>query len=176
MFLEKIEMDFIEPCTADFMKMKFTAEFSSDISGIFPYINSVIKAAIYNEGSSSLTIRKDGRLITLHPLKMAVSKALNEHDAYEIIDMIKELVNSVHERRDEIIPLYSRRQNPSAVEVYRYLPKTNCRACDEMTCLSFAVKMIEGQKKLSECSDILKKEHIENQGILSEMAQTFGWL
>ncbi len=176
MFLKKIEMDFMEPCTADFMKVKFTADFSSDISELFPYLNAQVKTAIYNEKSSSITLRKEGRLITLYPLHMAVSKAANEHDAYEIMDNIKDIVNKAYENKDETEPLYERRENPSAVNVYKLLPKTNCKLCGEMTCLSFAVKMIEGQKKLSDCSVILRDEYKEKNEMISEMAQIFGWI
>lgn len=37
------------------------------------------------------------------------------------------------------------------LEVYKLLPKTNCRQCQLRTCLSFADAVIKGQKKINDC-------------------------
>ncbi|MCF8113422.1 MAG: DUF3786 domain-containing protein [Desulfotignum sp.] len=39
----------------------------------------------------------------------------------------------------------------NAMEVFKLLDKSNCRKCNETTCLAFASKVFLGQKKLSEC-------------------------
>ncbi|WP_353107052.1 (Fe-S)-binding protein [Acetoanaerobium noterae] len=173
--LESIMLDFIEPCTADFNRVKFHAIFDKDISEIFPYLNAQMKSAIYNVSSNSLTFKKEFRLITLHPTKLSVSKAINEFDAYEIMDMVMELVNSTYDSMSNITPLYERRANPSTIEVYKYLPKTNCKSCGCATCLSFAAKMIAGEYKINHCKTIFIEGYEEQKEKLLDMAQTFGW-
>ncbi len=42
-------------------------------------------------------------------------------------------------------------QFSNAMEVFKLLPKTNCKKCNETTCLAFASKVFLGQKKLSLC-------------------------
>ncbi|KJS12363.1 MAG: Fe-S cluster protein [Peptococcaceae bacterium BRH_c8a] len=37
------------------------------------------------------------------------------------------------------------------LDVYKHLPKTNCRECQEPTCLAFAAAVIQGKKKLAKC-------------------------
>jgi hypothetical protein len=37
------------------------------------------------------------------------------------------------------------------LEVYKVLPKTNCRDCGLAACLAFAVAVMQGQKRLSDC-------------------------
>ena len=37
------------------------------------------------------------------------------------------------------------------LDVYKLLPKTNCKKCDLPTCLAFAVAVIQGQKQLDNC-------------------------
>lgn len=37
------------------------------------------------------------------------------------------------------------------LEIYKLLPKTNCRQCQLRTCLSFADAVIKGQKKINDC-------------------------
>ncbi len=174
-FLQEIRLDFIEPCTADNMRVKFYADFDKDISEVFPYINAQMKSAIYNVGSNSLTFKKEFRLITMHPEKLAVSKAVNEFDAYEIMDMVMELVNSTYDDKENITPLYERRENPSTIEVYKYLPKTNCKSCGCPTCLSFAAKMIAGDYKINRCKTLFMKGYESQKEKLLDMAQIFGW-
>ena len=174
-FLESVMLDFMEPCTADAMRVKFFADFDKDISEIFPYINAQMKSAIYNTGSNSLTFKKEFRLITLHPTRLAVSKAVNEFDAYEIMDMVADLVNDTYDNRANIEPLHERRANPSTIEVYKHLPKINCKACGCPTCLSFAAKMIAGEYKVTRCKIVFNGSYEDHKEQLLDMAQTFGW-
>ena len=37
------------------------------------------------------------------------------------------------------------------LEVYKLLPKTNCRDCGQAACLAFAVAVMQGQKGLGDC-------------------------
>lgn len=39
----------------------------------------------------------------------------------------------------------------SPLEIYRFLPKTNCRQCQVPTCLAFAAAVIKGLKQLGDC-------------------------
>lgn len=48
----------------------------------------------------------------------------------------------------------SQLNNP--LEIYKLLPKTNCKKCQARTCLAFADAVIKGEKSLDECS------HLEN--------------
>lgn len=37
------------------------------------------------------------------------------------------------------------------LEIYKLLPRTNCRRCDLATCLAFAVEVMQGRKLLKDC-------------------------
>jgi hypothetical protein len=52
----------------------------------------------------------------------------------------------------------------NAMEIFKLLEKTNCRECNEPTCLAFAAAVFRGQRQLSECSRI-DKEIIERLGL-----------
>lgn len=49
----------------------------------------------------------------------------------------------------------SQLDNP--LEIYKLLPKSNCRQCQEPTCLAFAAAVIKGQKRLDDCPELEKK-------------------
>src|SRR5512137_586863 len=39
----------------------------------------------------------------------------------------------------------------SGLEIYKLLPKTNCKECGQPTCLAFAMKLAQKQAELSAC-------------------------
>ncbi len=46
----------------------------------------------------------------------------------------------------------ARINNP--MEIYKLLPQTNCRDCNEKTCLAFAVAVFKGRKPLDQCPHV----------------------
>jgi acetyl-CoA decarbonylase/synthase complex subunit gamma len=42
----------------------------------------------------------------------------------------------------------------SGLEIFKHLPKTNCKKCGVPTCLAFAMKVAAGQASVSDCPDI----------------------
>lgn len=68
-------------------------------------------------------------------------------------------------------------QFSNAMEIFKLLNKSNCRKCNEQTCLAFASKVFLGQKSLDQCPfvsrDILEKYNVKQSretgmGILQE--------
>jgi 4Fe-4S ferredoxin len=49
------------------------------------------------------------------------------------------------------------------MEVYKLLPKTNCRKCGETTCMSFAFKLINREKTLEECTPLFEDTKYSSQ-------------
>jgi len=58
-------------------------------------------------------------------------------------------------------------QPKNAMEIFRHLDKSNCRECNEKTCLAFAGAVFTGQRKLDECPH-LDRETIERLSSESE--------
>jgi len=49
----------------------------------------------------------------------------------------------------------------SPLEVYKYLPQTNCKECGEETCMAFAAKLIDRDITLDECTPLLEEGYAE---------------
>ncbi len=58
---------------------------------------------------------------------------------------------------------------PSPMDIYKLLPKTNCKLCGEQTCMSFAFKLLRGEKNLTDCKPLFEKEFEENRRKLEEI-------
>lgn len=54
----------------------------------------------------------------------------------------------------------------NAMEIFKLLPRTNCRDCRVPTCLAFAAAVFKGEKKLEQCphvgADVLNMFSVEN--------------
>ncbi|MTI66502.1 MAG: Fe-S cluster protein [Firmicutes bacterium] len=175
MYLEDIFITYMQSCIADDNKIRFKADFTNDIAKIFPYLNGKLKDAIYNKKIPAITIRKEFRIITLYNSHMAVQKALDETDAHEIIDYIKDLINKTYNEKEEIEPLYEMRSKPTAIEIYNYLPKINCKKCGEATCLAFATKLLIGQQDIKKCEPLYSDKYKDNLNVIEKHLEMMGF-
>lgn len=175
MYLEEIELKFIQPCTTAGNKIKIKADLSRDISDIFPYLNSYIKSAMYNKKADILTFKTDQKVITLFPNSLAITKLLNETDAYEMMDYVKDIINEVYENRLNIDPSDEMKKPPSPIEIYKNLPKLNCKKCEEVTCMAFASKLLSGEKSIKKCRTLYEEANLEKLEKLETMMLLLGY-
>jgi ArsR family metal-binding transcriptional regulator len=174
-FLKSITLCYVAPCIADETKIRLIAYFSRDISEILPYFNATIKGASYNKNAPTLTYAKGRRMINLYNIKVAIAKADDIIDAWNVLNEIKEIINKTYQNRDKIKPNYEEKIKVTALQIYSWLPKTNCKACGEATCLAFAVKLLQGEQKLSKCVPLsTESRFVENKKIMQEMAEALG--
>ena len=82
------------------------------------------------------------------------SLAMELVDAWHTLEKIRCRVNDTWGRRHSIAPCWEMRKKPPALEIYKRLPGTNCRACGEKTCLAFSVRLWSGEVKPSLCTPI----------------------
>jgi acetyl-CoA decarbonylase/synthase complex subunit gamma len=57
----------------------------------------------------------------------------------------------------------------SPIDVYKLLPKTNCKECGEENCMAFATKIVNREVNIDQCSPLLKKENAKAYNKLKEM-------
>ncbi len=174
-FLKTITLCYVAPCMADEKKIRLIGYFDQDITEILPYLNAVIKSASYNKGASTLTFSKERRLINLYNIKVTIAKANDIIDAWHVLDEIKVLINKTYENKLEIKPSYDEKVKVTALQIYGWLPKSNCRACGEATCLAFACRLLLGEQKLSKCAPLSSGQRFsENRKIMQEMTEALG--
>ena len=77
------------PCLADPEKIRVIADVSGEIHEVFPYLNATLKGCIYNHPANTLTIKKDGKLFTLHAHHITLAKIEDEKEAEEILSWLK---------------------------------------------------------------------------------------
>ena len=57
----------------------------------------------------------------------------------------------------------------SPIDIYKLLPKTNCKECGVENCMAFATKLVNREVNLDQCKPLLKKENERAYKQLKEM-------
>ena len=149
-----------------------SAELSDDISEVFPYLNAVVKNAVYTPEAQNLNFKMDAGAISLMPREMIVGQVICEEDAIKVLHYVKEMINDTWEKRASITPVYERKEEIKAKDILDFLPKTNCRDCGLPTCFAFAVALLKGQKRLRDCSALSKPEFAQDEEALARLLQS----
>jgi len=143
-------------CNPNFQSLHCIAHLSEDIGEVLPYLNAELGGQYIME-PPSLSFKIHGRLISLHPRKIAVNALDSPEQADKILEWLKKQINDIWMRRCEIEPSFKSVATPKLLDVLRLLPKSNCKQCGQPTCTVFATQIIEGGKGPEHCP-ILKIE------------------
>jgi len=164
----------LAPCVADPTKIRLIAHTSGDIAAAFPYMNAEMREASYNARGPTFTFMDGYRMISVYPRRIAVAKADEIVDGWRVLEMIRRRVNETWARRTEIAPSDEMRQKPPALEIFKRLPQTNCRACGDATCLAFAVRLWNGTGSPEECRPVFAGEFGRLREALLEICAGLG--
>jgi ArsR family metal-binding transcriptional regulator len=168
--IEQYELDvFTPPCEPGAERYAAKALLAVDISEVLPYLNATLRGAVYHRAARALTWKKGGHNIAFHAHEIATSNVANREVAIKELDGLVELVNRTWERRDEIEPSTETRQRPAPMAIYQLLPQTNCRACGEPTCFTFALKLVAAQKTPADCPPLQESTYAEQLAALEAL-------
>ncbi len=162
----------LAPCVADTAKIRLIAHLAGDLTEVFPFLNAEMQEACYNARGPTFTFMDGYRMVSMYARRIAVAKADEIVDAWRTLEAIRRRVNQVWARRDEITPSDEMRQKPPALEIFKRLPATNCRACGEATCLAFAVRVHAGEAEVSRCRPVFGGDYGHLREALLEVCRS----
>lgn len=148
---------FLGPCVADEMKIRLIAHLEGDLGPVLPYLNAVMPQASYTHAAETLTYMAGYRMIALYRQRITIAKADDILDAWRTIEEIRQLAVQTWRDRNAIEPSFEIRRKAPAIEIFKRLPRTNCRLCGEATCLAFAVKVWSGEIPVSLCLPVFEE-------------------
>lgn len=157
-------------CNPNFQSLHCIAHLDDDISAVLPYLNTELGGHQFTKDPPSVTFKIHGRLITLHPRKIAVNALESVEQAEKILEWLRSQINEIWARRDEIEPSYTPAPTPTLLEVLKLLPRTNCKECGQPTCLVFATHLMEGGKGPEDCPSLGQYKQQELQKYLSQFS------
>lgn len=155
MLLEDYQLEiFNSKCNPGAMSVHCFAHLAQDVSAVLPYLNTVLGGFEYTKDPPSVTFKSQGKLITVHGRKIAVNALKDEVEARKIVEWLKREINDAWEHRDHIEPSEQGTPRPKVIDILKLLPKTNCKACGEPTCMVFSVRVAEGVKDSRSCPEL----------------------
>lgn len=157
------------PCVPGAAHWSAQARLDADISEILPYLNARFPEARYDPDAQVLVLKKDGKNYAFRPRLISAAPVEDREEAHRLLTDIAGLINRTWRDREDIRPSWERRTLPSVMELYRRLPRTNCRQCGYATCMAFAADLREGKTTLSCCPQLAEEPHAENRKALEKL-------
>jgi len=164
--VEIAEIRKLMPCIADPSMSRIVANMTPPLGGALEIIEPLFLRSRYLDKKRSLIIQKDESIITIYGSgRVIVSMVKNESVAKKVLDEIKITINEAIKTGAGPVP--KEKVKIEVMEIYKYLPQTNCGKCSEKDCYSFASKIIIGEATLKRCKLLkepkyaINKEHLQ---------------
>lgn len=126
----------------------------ADITRLFPYINAVVEDAIYYEKPHYIQFTLDGFLCALYSDSAVVGLFENMEKVLEFIKRLIDFLNDLHSRRDSIKPDFKKHKYIPILEIYKLLPRSNCRECGFPGCMAFSAALSRGKTDPFLCPEL----------------------
>jgi len=134
-----------------------------DISASFAYLNTVLDDTIYDHGNSILIGTNNRRRYAFRSHEIHIGMVKDSSEAPFIVDEVVELFNRVWKEHELITPSLRERKLPTVYDIYKLLPRTNCKECGYPTCLACAADIRNGVISLEGCLLLAKPEYQQNR-------------
>ena len=164
------------PCLLEPRKIQVTAWADRSLSEIVPILYLAIPRSQYAKAFNSVTFTVDGKLVTVYSSgEIKLGCVLREEIALRLLEKLRVILDKAYEYYERHgmpdLRLLETRQRLNPLEIYKHLPKTNCKGCGEQGCFPFAVKLANGEKTLRECTQIQQPKYSDNKTYLEKMLQ-----
>jgi ArsR family metal-binding transcriptional regulator len=172
MLINQYRLKFVRPPNPAAQHLRCFADLDADIGESLPYLNTRLKGHQFFREPPSLTLKyRGGTLITLTSQEIAINMVKDEAEARGILEWLKQEINEVWEHRREITPSFEVAARPRAFEIFKLLPRTNCRACGQPTCLVYAVQVSQGTQALTGCPHLGEERRAKLKEYLGQFKQ-----
>ena len=164
MLIDRYDLDiFTPPCDPGATRFSAKALLTVDITPVLPYLNAVLRGALYTPAAGALTWKNGRHNTAFRAYEIGASNLEDRDAALKELKELVELVNRTWERRAEIAPDTTTRERPTAMALYKLLPRMNCRECGQPSCWNFALKLATGQVELAACPLLWEPAHAERR-------------
>ena len=153
----KIKFDPI-PCEIGSEEWKLTCEVSKNLSDFLSYLNGYIKKGIHDPKANTFVFTFENHKVSVTNDKVMIARIKSQDEGKKLAQKVIDFLNEVYAKKDEITPDFERREPPKAIDIYKLLPKTNCRKCGEPTCFVFATKLSQGDHEIEDCVELNEEQ------------------
>jgi ArsR family metal-binding transcriptional regulator len=151
--IEVVEVRQLLPCIADKTKFRIIARVEPPLSGALKLLEPLFPRSRYSEKIGALIVQKGNMLITLYSSgNVTMTMIESEAEARQILGDLSRTINEAIAKG--VTPVPREKIKVDHMEIYSYLPQTNCRECGEQSCYSFAIKLVGKEATLDKCTPL----------------------
>jgi len=160
--VEIAEVKQLLPCIADSSKFRVIADMAPPLGGALKIFEPLFPRGRYSDRINALIIQKGEVITTIYGTgKVTMTMIKNEGEAREALEDLKNTINEAIAKGVAPAPREKVRVEP--MEIYKYLPQTNCSKCGEQSCYTFAIKLMGGEVLLDRCTPLKESGYATNQ-------------
>lgn len=160
--VEITEIRKLMPCIADPSMSRIVANMTPPLGVILKILEPLFPRSRYVDRTRSLMIQKDEIIVTVYSSgKVSIGMIKNEIEARKVLEELRNTINEAI--KIGVVPAPREKVRAEVMEIYRYLPQTNCGKCKEQDCHSFAVRLMAGETTLDKCAPLKEPKYAANQ-------------
>jgi len=160
--VEITEIRQLLPCIADSSKFRVIANIAPPIGGALKVLEPIFPRGRYSDRINALIMQKGEVITTVYGNgKVTMTMIKSEGEAREALENLRSAINEAIAKGISPVPREKIRVEP--MEIYKYLPQTNCGKCGEQGCYTFAIKLMGNEVTLDSCTPLKEPEYITNQ-------------
>jgi ArsR family metal-binding transcriptional regulator len=148
----------VRPSLTDPLKLRIEIALSTNLGPIIPIMARLIRGGAYRSEGPILAFEEEHRLICMSPDRLVFSRVDDLLDIWIMLRCAVDLVLAAWDRRLSIKPDTSPRQGIGAIEIFKRLPATNCRRCNNPNCMEFATGLLTGRCRVDQCAPLLEAD------------------
>ena len=159
--IEIVEVRQLLPCIADSSKFRVIANIAPPLGGTLKVFEPLFSRGRYSDRINALIAQKGEVITTIYGNgKVTMTMIKGEGEAREALENLRITINEAIAKGISPAPREKIRVEP--MELYKYLPQTNCGKCGEQGCYTFAIKLMTGEVALDTCTPLKERESAKN--------------
>ncbi len=160
--IEITEVRQLLPCIANPSKFRVIANMAPPLGGTLKVFEPLFPRGRYSDKIKALIMQKGEIITTIYGSgKVTMTMIKNEDEAREALDNLRSIINKAIAKG--VAPAPREKVRVEYMELYKYLPQTNCRECGEQSCYTFAIKLMGGETSLDKCAPLKEPKYATNQ-------------
>ncbi|HEY3363413.1 MAG TPA: (Fe-S)-binding protein [Methanosarcina sp.] len=160
--VEIAEIRQLLPCIADSSKFRVIANMAPPLGGVLKILEPIFPRGNYLDRKDSLIVKSGEIITTIYGNgKVSMRMVKNEDEAKEELERLKNIINEAILKG--VVPAPREKINVGFMDIYKYLPQTNCGRCGEQGCYSFSIKLMAGHVTLEKCTLLKEPEYAYNE-------------
>lgn len=159
--VEIVEVRQLLPCIADSSKFRTIANMAPPLGGVLKVLEPIFPRGRYSDGIGALIIQQNEVITTIYGTgKVTMTMIKDEEEARTRLENLKNTINEAIAKGVAPAPREKVRVEP--MEIYKYLPQTNCGKCGDQSCYTFAIKLMGGETSLDKCTPLKEPKYTTN--------------